>query len=75
MKIIKKLILHNNNKISIALTKNIKNQYYIKFIGIQYHYIWKLVNKKYFIVKQISHFEIIADNIIKILFTKIFKKD
>lgn len=33
------ITLYSNNKISIVLTKNAKNQYQTKHINVQYHYI------------------------------------
>lgn len=51
IKTIKKLTLYKNNKMSIALTKNVKNLYQTRHISIQHYYIRKLVNKRDFIIK------------------------
>lgn len=48
---VKSVILYGNNKMSIALTKNAKNQYQIKQINVQYYYIRELVNKKELIIE------------------------
>lgn len=49
--ILENLTLFNNNKISINLTKNIKNQYCIKSIDVQYYYIRQLINENELTVK------------------------
>lgn len=67
-------ILYSNIEISFALTKNMKSQYYIKYINIQYYYIKKLINKKEFIIKQIPRSEILANKMIKKFLIKIFRK-
>lgn len=68
------LILHGNNEMSIALTKNMESQHYIKHIDVQHHYIRELISEGEFIVKWILGLEVLADKITKGLFTKIFKK-
>lgn len=68
------ITLYSNNKISIVLTKNAKNQYQTKHINVQYHYIWKLVNKKDLIIKWILGSKMLADRITKFLLTEIFRR-
>lgn len=46
--IAKTYILHSNNKMSIAFTKNIKSQQCTKYITMQYHSIKKLIKKEEF---------------------------
>lgn len=72
VKIVENLILNSNNKMSIAFTKNIESQYYIKHIDVQYHYIRELVNGEELTVKQILGSEILANGMIKRLLTEIF---
>lgn len=67
-------MLFRDNKINNNLTKNIESQYCIKYIDVQYYYIWKLVNKGKFTVKWIPSSNIQADKITKALSTKIFQK-
>lgn len=38
--------VHDDNEMSIALTKNVESQHSTKYIDIQHHYIYKLVDKK-----------------------------
>ncbi len=50
-KAIKNLMLHGDNKMNIALTKNMESQHYIRHIGVQHHYIRELVNEGELTVK------------------------
>lgn len=51
LKFVEDPILYKDNKMSIALTKNAKSQYQIKYIDIEHYYIRKLVNKKKLTIK------------------------
>lgn len=73
--IMESIIMHGDNKMSIILTKNMESQYQIKYIDVQYHYICEFVNKEEIIIKQISSTKILANSIIKTIFTKIFRKN
>ncbi len=50
-KAVENFMLHSDNKMNIALTKNAESQYCTKHINIQYHYIRELVNKRELTVK------------------------
>lgn len=41
-----RLSLKSNNKPNFNLNKNYKNQHQTKYIDIQYHYVYELVNNK-----------------------------
>lgn len=45
------LTLYENIEMSITLTKNAKSQYRTKYINVQHHYIWELINEKEIIIK------------------------
>lgn len=59
--------LYRNNKIKIALKKNVKSQRGTKYINVQYHYIRKLVSKKKPTIKWISGSQRLTDRISKAL--------
>lgn len=64
MNVVKGITVHNNNKMSIILTKNMESQYQIQQINIQYHYIQKLVNKKEININKIPNTEMLTNGII-----------
>lgn len=68
------LTLYRNNEINITLTKNIESQYCTKHINVLYHYIRNLANKKELTIKCIPKERMLADRIIKVLLTKMFRK-
>lgn len=51
LEIVKELTLYGDNKMSIALTKNVESQYQTKYINVQHYYIRELVNKKKLTIK------------------------
>lgn len=46
LEIAPKIIIHEDNKMSIALTKNAKSQHYTKHIDVQHYYIRELIEEK-----------------------------
>lgn len=74
LEILEKIILHNNNKMNIALTKNIKSQHCTKYINIQYYYICKFISKKKHTIKWISSSKLLANKMIKASLNMNFKK-
>lgn len=50
-RVIESLTIYKDNKMSIALTKNVESQYRIKYINIYHYYITKLVYNKKLTVK------------------------
>lgn len=68
------LMLCRNNKMRIALIKNVKSQYQTKYINVQYYYIRELVNKKELTIKWISKSKMLANRMMKALLIKTFKK-
>lgn len=72
--VIEDLILHDNNKMIIELRRNVKSKYCVKYINIQYYYIQKMLNKRKLIIKLIPRLIMLTEGMIKVLFTKIFKK-
>ena len=70
----KTIMLHENDEMSITLTKNIESQYYTKHINIQHHYIWKLVNEGVLIIKWIPSSEMLANIMTKALSNETFQK-
>lgn len=71
---IKDLMLYGDNKVNIALIKNVESQHQTKYINVQYYYIKKLVNKKELTIKWISKSKMLVDGMMKALLTKTFKK-
>lgn len=55
------IVLRGNNEMCITLTWNVKSQHWIKYINIQYQYVWELVNKEELTIEVIRSFEILAD--------------
>lgn len=74
LEIIKTITLYGDNKINIALTKNIKSQYRTKHINIQFYYIRKFVDEDKLTIKQIPSSKMLANKITKALPSEIFKK-
>lgn len=74
LKIVKDITLYINNKISIALIKNAESQHCIKFINIQYNYIYELVHEEELTDKWIPGSKILADRKTKTLPTEMFKR-
>ena len=68
------IMLHGDNKISIALTNNTESQYRTKYINVQHHYIQELVNEGEITVKWIPGSEMLADSMTKVLSTETFRK-
>lgn len=68
------LILHEDNKISIALIKNAESQYRTKHINVQHHYIKELVNEKKLTIEWVSGTKMLVDGMTKALPTKTFQK-
>ena len=67
-------MLHSDNKMSIALTKNVESQHRTKHINVQHHYIRELVNEGESTVKWIPSSEMLADGMTKALPTKAFRR-
>lgn len=51
LEVVEGITLHGDNKISIALTKNIESQHCMKHINVQHHYIRDLVSEGELTVK------------------------
>ena len=68
------IMLHGDNEMSIALTKNVESQHCTKHINVQYHYIRELVNEGELTVKWIPGSEMLADGMTKALPTETFRK-
>lgn len=68
------IILHRDNEMSIALTKNVESKHCTKHIDVQHYYIQKLVNKGKLTIKWILGSKMLTNRITKALPTKIFKK-
>ena len=51
LEVIEDLTLYGDNKMSIALTKNVESQHQIKHIDVQHHYIRKLFNERKLTIK------------------------
>lgn len=71
---IEDVILYGNNKMSIALIKNVESQHRIKQINVQYYYIRELINKREFIIKWIPRSKILADRMTNSLLAETFRK-
>lgn len=74
METVKNLRLFGDNKMSIALTKNAKNQHQTKYNDVPHYFIKKLVNKRELTIKQISESRMLADGMTKALSNKTFKR-
>lgn len=72
-KVVESLTLHEDNKISIVLSKNIKNQHHTKLINVKYYYIRELVNERQLTIKRILESKMLNDKIAKKLFIKNFR--
>lgn len=63
--LIKVYLLHRKNKISIIIIKNVESKTKIKYIDIEYHYIYKLFDNKEVEIEWICSTSILAE-----IFTK-----
>lgn len=71
---VKNVTLYGNNKMSIALTKNVKSQHWTKQIDIQHYYIKELVSKRILTIKWILRLKILSNGMTKSLPMKMFRK-
>lgn len=74
IEVTKKITLHGDNEISIALTKNAESQRRTKHIDVQHYYIRELIDEGELIVTWIPGSEMLADGMTKALPTETFRK-
>lgn len=74
LEVIESLTLYRDNKMSIALTKNIEIQHCTKYIDFQHHYIRKLINKRELTIEWIPGSRILIDEMTKAFPIETFKK-
>ena len=74
IKVTGELTLFGDNKMSIALTKNVESQHQTKYIDVQHHYIRELVNKRELTIEWIPRSKMLANGIIKALPNETFQK-
>ena len=74
LKVIEDLMLYEDNKMSIALTKNAESQYRTKHIDVQHHYIKQLVNERELTIKWIPRSKILRNGMTKALLAEMFRK-
>ncbi len=74
LEVVKGFILHDDNEMSIALTKNEEGHHRTTHIDVQHHHIRELVNEGELIVKWIPGSEMLADGMTKALPIETFRK-
>lgn len=74
LEIIEKIILYDNNNMSITLTKNVESERYVKYIDMQHYYIYKLINEEKLTIKWMPGLKMLANRMTKTLLTETFKK-
>lgn len=71
---VEEVILHGDNEVNIALTRNAESQHRTKHIDVQHHYIRELVNEKELTIRWVPGSEMLADGMTKELPNEIFRK-
>ena len=74
LEIAPEIIVHGDNEMSIALTKNAESQHRTKHIDVQHHYIRELIEEKELSIEWVSSSEMLADGMTKALPTETFQK-
>ncbi len=74
MEVTETVILHGDNEMSIALTKNAESQRRTKHIDVQHHYIRELIEEGELTVSWIPGSQMLADEMTKALPTEPFRK-
>ena len=64
LEVVECFTLHSDNEMSIALTKNAESQHRTKYMDVQHHYIWELVNEGELTVKWILGSEMLAHQMV-----------
>jgi len=66
------ITLLNNNELNIKLVHNVKQHNYTKYINVQHHYIWNIINDEKLIVKWVAMKDILMNELMKIIIKNIF---
>lgn len=74
MEVTETVILHGDNEMSIALTKNAESKRRTKHIDVQNHYIRELIEEGELTVSWIPGSQMLADGMTKALPTEMFRK-
>jgi len=66
------ITLLDDNELSIKLVHNVKQHSHIKYIDVQHHYIWNMINDEELIVEWVTMKDMLTDELTKVLIKNMF---